>query len=85
MLQLAPGLPRLLLALCMLGKSHLACSVHPAILLHAAVTLLLFAGVEVPLPPTYRLDLAGVASFQDYVKWMMGKNARRNWRLRQQK
>lgn len=44
-----------------------------------------FSGVEVPLPPTYRLDLAEVASFEEYVQRVMGKNARRNWRLRQRK
>ena len=44
-----------------------------------------FNWVEVPLPPTYRLDLAGVASFDDYVQRVMGKNARRNFRLRQRK
>jgi hypothetical protein len=44
-----------------------------------------FNWVELALPPTYRLDLAGVSSFRDYVESIMGKNARRNWRQRQQK
>ncbi|KAL4441896.1 hypothetical protein ABPG77_003812 [Micractinium sp. CCAP 211/92] len=41
--------------------------------------------VEIPIPPAYRLDLSGVASYEQYVSQVMGKNQRRNHRLRRQR